>query len=277
MKTEVKYRVKITAFFFLTAACVALSIWGPESMAKYRDKSTLGQIHAETIEEASAGYRYELNANERLYILSRCLSSQTLPESEQNAMTHVDMDHQDLEGSYAFVVNYRGPSGKEITNEEIFDTCNEALHILKEAGILPEEVRDVEPTAYDAVLYSAIDVLEPRNNIAVWKMSLSNSQKNANKDNRLIDAYIDADDGRLYEFYVRTPLLWEDIDADEIIEKWSKYMGLGSPVEYESDNPLLEVTPYYKKYVFPGMGEETTVVTVGFFEGINELFLKISR
>ena len=277
MKTEVKYRVKITAFFFLTAACVALSIWGPESMAKYRDKSTLGQIHGETIEEASAGYRYELNANERLYILSRCLSSQTLPESEQNAMTHVDMDHQDLEGSYAFVVNYRGPSGKEITNEEIFDTCNEGLHILKEAGILPEEVRDVEPAAYDAVLYSAIDVLEPRNNIAVWKMSLSNSQKNANKDNRLIDAYIDADDGRLYEFYVRTPLLWEDIDADEIIEKWSKYMGLGNPVTYESDNPLLEVTPYYKKYVFPGMGEETTVVTVGFFEGINELFLKISR
>ncbi|WWR15237.1 hypothetical protein V1224_12245 [Lachnospiraceae bacterium JLR.KK008] len=272
-----KYKAKITAFFLLTAVCVALSIWGPESMAKYRDKSTLGQIHAETIEEASAGYRYELNANERLYILSRCLSSQTLPESEQNAMTRVGMDYEELEGSYAFVVNYRGPSGREITDEQIYETCNDGLRILKEAGILPEEVREVEPAAYNAVLYSAIDVLEPRNNIAVWKMSLSNSQKNANKENRLIDAYIDADDGRLYEFYVRTPLLWEEIDADKIIEKWSKYMGLGSPVAYESDNPLLEVTPYYKKYVFPGMGEEATIVTIGFYEGINELFLKISK
>ena len=54
-------------------------------------------------------------------------------------------------------------------------------------------------------------------------------------------------------------------------------MGLNSPAPYESDNPLLETTPYFKKYVFPGMGEDRTIVTVGFYEGINELFLKISK
>lgn len=53
-------------------------------------------------------------------------------------------------------------------------------------------------------------------------------------------------------------------------------MGLSSPEPYESVNPLLETTPYFKKYVFSGMGEGKTVVTVGFYEGINELFLKIS-
>lgn len=53
-------------------------------------------------------------------------------------------------------------------------------------------------------------------------------------------------------------------------------MGLGSPSSYESDNPLLETTPYYKKYVFQGMGDERTIVTVGYYEGINEIFLKIS-
>ncbi len=58
-------------------------------------------------------------------------------------------------------------------------------------------------------LYSAIDVLEPRNNVVVWKMELSNSQRNANKANRLIDACIDADDGRIYEFYARPPLRGE--------------------------------------------------------------------
>ena len=126
------------------------------------------------------------------------------------------------------------------------------METLKEAGVMPEAVRKIMQPSYDAILYSAIDVLEPRNNIAVWKLSLSNSQTNANKENRLIDAYIGAD-------------------------AWSKYMGLGSPQPYESDNPLLETTPYFKKYVFPGMGEERTIVTVGFYEGINELFLKISR
>ena len=108
-------------------------------------------------------------------------------------------------------------------------------------------------------------------------MSLSNSQKNANKENRLIDAYLDADDGKIYEFYVRMDLQWEDIDADLIVEEWRKYMGLDSPEPYESDNPLLETTPYFKKYVFSGMGDDKTVVTVGFYEGINELFLKISK
>lgn len=274
-----RYRIKIAMFILFAVFSMALSIWGPEALARYQDKGTLNEIHTETVEEAGVGYRYKLNINEKLYILSRCLSSQTIPESEQNAMTHyADTGlYQDTEGSYAFIANYRSPSGEEITDEEIYEICNKALADMKEAGILPEEVKEVMPASYDATLYSAIDVLEPRNNIAVWKLSLSNSQKNANKENRLMDAFIGAEDGKLYEFYVRTPLFWEDIDADALIEEWSSYMGLGSPEPYESDNPLLETTPYYKKYVFPGMGDARTIVTVGFYEGINELFLKIEK
>ena len=60
------------------------------------------------------------------------------------------------------------------------------------------------------------------------------------------------------------------------IEAWAAYMGLGVPAAYESDNPLLEPTPYFKKYVFSDMGDGRTIVTVGYYEGINELFLKIS-
>lgn len=274
-----RYRIKIAVFILFAVFSMALSIWGPEALAQYQDRGTLNEIHTETVEEAGVGYRYKLNINEKLYILSRCLSSQTIPESEQNAMTHyVDTGlYQDTEGSYAFIANYRSPSGEEITDEEIYEICNKALADMKEARILPEEVKEVMPASYNATLYSAIDVLEPRNNIAVWQLSLSNSQKNANKENRLMDAFIGAEDGKLYEFYVRTPLLWEDIDTDAIIEAWSSYMGLGSPEPYESDNPLLETTPYYKKYVFPGMGDARTIVTVGFYEGINELFLKIEK
>jgi len=268
------------ALLLAAVLVMILSIWGPEALARYKDKDILDEAHAETVEAAGEGYRYTLNANEKLYILSSCLSSQNLPETELNALIGTGtegMDYQDLEGTYAFVVNHRGPSGKEITDEEIYETCNDGLDILKEAGVLPRELKEVGATSYDTTLYSAIDVLEPRNNVAVWKMSLSNSQTNANKENRLIDAYIDADDGKIYEFYVRTSLCWEDIDTDFIIEEWSKYMGLSSPQAYESDNPLLETTPYFKKYVFSGMGEDRTIVTIGFYEGINELYLKISK
>lgn len=257
-----------------------LSIWGPELLAKYKDRTVLDHISTKEVEAEGAGYRYTLSGNEKLYILSQALISQTVPESEQNALTKVESentDFSDLEGTYAFVVNRKGPTGKEITREEIFSACNEMLADLKELGILPEEVKEVDGTNYDAVLYSAIDVLEPRNNVAVWQVSLLTSKQNADKSNRLLDAYLDADDGKVYEFYVRTQLKWEEIDPDAIIEKWSGYMGFEAFEEYETDNPLLESTPYYKKYVLPGMGEERTIVTVGFYEGINELFLKISR
>ncbi len=260
------------------AVCVglvmALSIWGPETWAVYKDREILDVIHTEAVEKAGEGYRFTLNADEKLYILSQCLNSQFLSENGQEPQ---GVDYEELDGAYAFVINHRGPSGQEITDDQIYETGNREIETLKELGILPDTVRQVEPTSYDAALYSAIDVLEPRNNVAVWKVSLSDSQRNADKANRLIDAYIDADEGKIYEFYVRTPLEWEDIEPDEMAMKWSGYMGLSAPQPYESDNPLLETTPYFKKYVFPGMGEEQTVVTIGFYDGIHELFLKISR
>lgn len=278
-KTTIKKSAINFTLFVFALLIMALSIWGPEQLARYKDGRVLDRIHTQTSEMAGEGYRYTLGSNEKLYILSQCLNSQSLPESEQNALTRVEetADYQELGGTYAFVVNHRGPAGKEITEEEIFSTCNQMLDDLKAMGILPETLREVQGADYEATLYSAIDVLEPRNNVAVWKMSLSNSKRNADKSNRLIDAYLDADDGRLYEFYARTDRTWEEIDPDGIIEKWREYMGLDAPVPYETENPLLEATPYYKKYVFDGMGDERTIVTVGFYDGINELFLKISK
>lgn len=276
MKSKIYY----LAVPLLATLAMFISIWGPETLAEYKDQGILDVPHTESVENAGEGYRYQMNSNEKLYLLSCCLSSQTVPETETSAMTNeadAEVAYQEMEGVYAFVVNRRGPSGREITDEQIYDTCNEGLSLLKEKGILPAQVRDVDASSYDVTLYSAIDVLEPRNNVAVWKMSLSNSQKNADKANRLMDAYIDADDGKIYEFYVRTPLSWEEIDADALVAEWAAYMGLLESSPYESDNPLLETTPYFRKYVFAGMGNGQTVVTLGFYEGINELFLKVSR
>lgn len=268
------------ALLALTVLVVILSVWGPEALAVYTDKGILNQIRTQEEETGGEGYRYQLSSNEKLYILSQCLNAQTLPETEQSARTRdtqTETAYQELPGTYAFVVNHNGPSGKEITDEEIYETANDEILLLKEAGVLPEEILEIRAGAYEATLYSAIDVPEPRNNVAVWKLSLTGSLQNANKENRLIDAYIDADDGKIYEFYVRAQLKWEEIDPDVLVEAWGSYMGLSSPQAYETDNPLLETTPYYKKYVFTGNGEERTVVTIGFYEGIDELFLKISR
>ena len=136
-------------------------------------------------------------------------------------------------------------------------------------------MREVEASSYTAALYSAIDVPEPQNNMSVWRISLSTSQQNVDKSNRLIDAYIDADTGQTYGFYARTEDAWDETYADEMVRLWSAYLGLAGMEAYDSENPLLETTPYFLKYRFPGMDGGSTVVTVGFYEGIGEWFIKI--
>lgn len=267
-------------FLLITVGIIMASIWVPEKLAKYHDQVTLNQIHVEPGTLAEEGYRYILNSNEKLYILSEALSSQKILDNQPNGLSRnqvLETDYNQIPGNYALVVNHRKSDEEEIKGEEVYSICNQELSRLIDFGILPAGMADVEAGAYDTVLYSAIDVLEPRNHVSVWKISLSNIQKNVRKQNRLIDAYIDADSGKIYEFYVRTEYQWEDIDSDEIITVWRDYMGLSTPFAYETANPLLETTPHYKKYLFAGEGDRQTIVTIGFYEGINELFLRVSR
>lgn len=271
---------KIVIMLAVACLVLAFALWGPEALANYSDKSTLNQVTVETVESSGEGYRYTMSSNEKLYILAKCLNSQSQPESERSTQLREDADsvnYEELTGTYAFVINRQGPSEREITEDEIYTVCNEELGRLQKQGILPDEVKEVTADAYTAVLYSAIDVLEPRNNVSVWKVSLSTGLQNANKSGRLLDAYIDADTGKLYEFYVRTNTTWNAMEPEQMVNFWAEYMELSAPEQYESENPLLENTPYFAKYRFSGPSDGSTVVTVGFYDGINELYLKISK
>lgn len=267
----------------LLLVCVVLilflAIWGPEHLAGYRDKNTLDKVVVQNVEEASEGYQYALSVNEKVYILSACLSNHVMAETQLSEKTKVkdETDYADLEGTYALVTNYQGPTDKEIQETEVFDAFNLELENLKQLGIMPQEVKNINASSYNAELLSAIDVREPRNNVSVWKISLETSQVNSDKSKRVLDAYVDAQTGKIYEFYVRVEKDWSQLNPEEMIKKWSEYLGLEGREVYESDNPLLETTPYYLKYCFPGTNENSTIVTIGFYEGINELFIKISK
>lgn len=274
----------------LAVAVAIFALWGPEAVAGYKDRGLLNQIKAEPVESGSEGYRYSMNSNEKLYLLSKCLDNRTVPESEFSALTRVEdegIDYGELTGTYAFVLNHQGPSDKEVTEEQIYDVCNRELERLHELGIIPQSVREVSADSYTAVLYSAIDVLEPRNNVAVWKVSLSTNVQNADKANRLIDAYVDAGTGKIYEFYVRTEGTWADMQPDTIVQSFSDYLGLYGLKKSETADTLTETTSNIEKYMVPGMTNgggnalETTdgmtTLTLGFYEGINELFLKVEK
>ncbi len=272
-------RGRIFNIFFLVSVIVAVgvSIWGPEALSDYRDRSLLGTIHEQQVESGEEGYRYQLSPAEKLYVLSRALESQAAAESEWGLKGQgQETWQQESGGSYAFVVNHRGLS-EDVSYEEMNEAVNQALSDLKEAGILPESVQRVEPELYEAELYSAIDVREPRNSATVWRLTLSQSQRGLLKENRLMEAYMDADDGKIYEFYARTERKWEDMDPDTLVSSWCQYLGLPKPRAFESSGILSEATPFFRKYVVQGNGEERTIVTVGFYEGIQEIFIRITQ
>ena len=275
-----KKRLKQIGILLIPVAVVIvlLAVWGPEQLARYRDRGILNQIQIQETDMGTQGYRYSLSGNEKVYILAKCLDSQVPPESEQNAQTRTGMDAQNLTGTYAFVANKRETSEQEASVSSGIELANAGIRELKELGILPQEVMELQEDCYQAVLYSAIDVPEPRNSVLVWKITLDTALQNLSKENRLVDLYVDADTGKIYEFYVRTEVAsWTQMDADGIAAAWAEYMGLEEPAEYENTNPLSENTPYFKKYSFVGMEDDSTVVTIGFYEGINEMYLKISR
>ena len=67
----------IRLFFLLwTVLIVGASIWGPEVLSRYKDRSLLGKIYRQEVELAGEGYRYELSAVEKVYVLSQSLGSQ---------------------------------------------------------------------------------------------------------------------------------------------------------------------------------------------------------
>ena len=84
------------AVIALTALILLAAVLGPEQIARYKDHSILNEITSEEIEDLYQGYRYTLNSNEKLYLLSECLSRQVLPESELSAVTRVEADKGDV-------------------------------------------------------------------------------------------------------------------------------------------------------------------------------------
>lgn len=273
-------RWKSCSLGFTVAVVVILAaLWGPEWIAARRDERLLNSITTEAVEGAE-GYRYRMSINQKLYLLGRCLSSQTLPESELRFLTRVDNEagnYGEMTGTYAFVENRQQSGEGQIQEEAVYEACNREIQTLKEQGILPGEVKEVSEDSYEAVICSAIDVLEPRNNLSVWKISMSTDVRNADKSNRFLDIYLDADTGKIYEFYVRTGQQWDDIDTDAMIDRYAEYLELTGLEKNEDQNPLLETTPYFAKYTFPGEEEGSTTVTIGYYEGIRELFLKVGR
>ena len=109
-----KRRAVNLALLLVVLLVMVMAIWGPETLAVYKDRSVLNHITELETASEGVGYRYQLSNNEKLYLLSESLSSQSLPRTEQSALTKETSESNYQEGAYAFVVNRKGPTEKKL-------------------------------------------------------------------------------------------------------------------------------------------------------------------
>lgn len=268
-------KTKQALAYILTGAvicgAVAAAVFAPEQISRSFDK---GVIDAIVLEEKDSieGYQYALSPDERLYVLSNALKNRILPQSEYFAAAR-DIGLSDLRiQSYAFQTVYKESEYNERTRADAINAMEKEYAAYVGLGLFPALEFDLSAGSFDAALYMAIDVLEPKKNVSVWQI----------KDNRvliregLVECVMDAQTKKFYTLSLRSSLLWDEYAPDEAILAWAERLGLSSPTPYEESSALLEDAAYYNKYTVSGMDGEGTIVTLGFYTGINEFFIRIN-
>ncbi|MDR2904253.1 MAG: hypothetical protein LBU77_07080 [Clostridiales bacterium] len=274
MKKWISFCLVVVVVCFVTIAAV----FGPAEVSVLRDAELLNHIEIEEKDEDLGGYQYNLRIDQKLYILSNALNNRILPQSDYFASVKPKENLVNIKTqSYALLPNYQEAENNAAAQEKALETLKNELDDLFARGILPVFDFEADMQTYSIGLYTAIDVLEPQRSVPVWQIDLNSNTQLSTFGDGLMSCYMDAETGKIYSIAVRTDNVWTDYAPDEIVDLWCDYLGLNTPAADVADNGLPENTPFYKKYTIAGIEEENTVVTLGFYEGINEFFIKISK
>ncbi|MCL1807074.1 MAG: hypothetical protein FWG31_05165 [Oscillospiraceae bacterium] len=268
MKKTLSYLLVIVP----AAIIILLASVGPSVLTGLNDQNALDRVETQPVVGLAEGFRYSLNPNERLYILSMALQNRAIPQTDFAALIR-GRTAESL-SSYVYTENRSGPSFGELTLEEAQKACGAALSELTATGAIPECLYELDNC--ETRLYTAVELSDPQKNISVWQITTAYGNPMTAARGALLEAWLDAEDGTLYAFALRTETPPEAFDPDAVIRAWCGITGLTGAEPLTEDNPLLETTPHYRKYVIEGAEHERTVVTVGYYEGINEIILRIT-
>lgn len=272
--------MKIKLFFayviavLIVCGIVTAIVLVPEAISRQYDSNLLGGINLEEKDIEVAGYKYNLGSEEKLYILANALNNRIIPQSDYFAAIRWQDSISNIQTqSYAFQPVFRESEYNSETSAAALNALKEELDLLREKGIVPELAFNPNTAVYEVSLFSAIDILEPKKNLPVWQI---NSSETIIREG-LVDCMMDAQTHKLYSLSFRAEKTWDQYNAAELIRLWAEYLGTSVPEPYLPDNPLIEDTIYYQKYAIKGMEGDSTIVTVGYYEGIQEFFIRITR
>lgn len=269
--------LKYAVVMVLVAAVILLSIFLPAKLSRVFDRSLLDIVQKEEGSNSPESFRYSLTTPERLYILSRALDNRNILQSDYAASLRekaIRTNREDTVASYAYVESVRGLAQEEMDAESAMSICNSELAVIVKDGL---GIDDFHVTnSCRQTLYSAVDILEPQKNVSVWHIEYDTTVPPVGSPFALMEAYVDAETGKIYGFAFRAEQP-ADFDADKLAKAWLAQLEITDLGDITENNPLTETATQYKKFATEGMILEKTVFTVGFYEGINEVFIKITN
>lgn len=276
---------KYAVVLLLVTSVIVLSIFMPARLARFRDNSIMGVVHRENNAISPESFQYSsLSEQERLYIVSMALGNRNILQSDYAASLRekaIRSGRGDTVMSFAYVKNNRGAYADELDVNQAAEACKtELTEIIGTCAGLKENwnVRDLNLNPCSGQLYSAVYMLDPQKNVPVWQIEYSTAVPPAPDDNlpfALMEAYVDAETGKLYGFAFRLNQLKGDyFEPDTLAKAWLERLGITSFQDITDDNPFTENASLYNKFATDGMDSTKTVFTVGFYEGVHEVFVR---
>ncbi len=269
--------IKQVAASILVIAVILLSIFLPAELSKVYDNSILDTVHKENGENSPESFRYSLTTPQRLYVLSMALNNRNILQSDYAASLRekaIRTNRNDTVASFAYVENGYGLLKGQLDAETAMEICNFELSLIIKDGLGIDSFENKDRCKQK--LYSAVDMLEPQKSVSVWQIEYDGVSPTDGSPISLIEAYVDAETGKVYSFAFRIGDL-KDFDADKLAKAWLSRLGITDFSDITENSPLAETAKQYKKFSTEGMNNEKTVFTVGFYEGINEVFVRITN
>ena len=267
---------KRSIYIIIMIFVVIVSIFGPKALSIYSDRKILNNVIVEDTD--IEGYKYSLTPKEKLYILSNAIDNKVLIQSDFSASTRLRSNLEKTQTqSYALIANFNNVELNDDTKQKTIENLEKEFSILQKEGIIPQFTFDTNIKSYDIRLFSALDILEPKKTVRVWHIETNSETFSSKRYKSYISCDTDFETGKLYNFSFRSDKDWDFYDPDNIIKKWCEHVGAGTPVNFIPINPSIEETKFYKKYAIEDDNQDKTIITIGFYEGVNEFFLKISN
>ena len=276
-KPQYSFSFKYAAIVTLVTAVIILSIFMPAKLSRIYDSSLLDTIQREEESSFPESFRYSLTTTERLYILSMALNNRNILQSDYAASLRekaIRTNRDDNAASFAYVENKRGPAQGEITAENAMEICYSELSAIISDALGIDGFAATNPCSQ--TLYSAVDMLEPQKNVSVWQIEYTSAVPPANLPFSLMEAHVDAETGKIYSFAFRMDQEVQ-FNEDRLAEIWLNRLNITEFENITENSPWPETTKLRKKFATDGMGHEKTVFSVGFYEGINEVFVRITN